>query len=81
MSCECVPVVTKCAALPETVGDVGFLVPWEDVQSASKAIQQALRTPDGKRARERAKNMFSMEIREQGLVRIINGLIRGQRDG
>jgi len=81
MSCECVPVVTKCGALPEVVGDAGFLVPWEDVQSASKAIQQALRAPDGKKARERAKNIFSMEIRERGLVRIVDGLIRGHSDG
>jgi len=80
MSCECVPVVTKCGALPETVGDVGFLVPWEDVQSSSKAIQQALITPDGKKVRERAKNTFSMEIRERGLVRIVDGLIRGKSD-
>jgi glycosyltransferase involved in cell wall biosynthesis len=77
MSCECVPVVTACGALPEIVGDAGFIVPWEDVQSASRAIQQALRTPDGKKARERAMNMFSMEIRERGLVRIVGGLIRG----
>ena len=75
MSCECVPVVTECGALPEIVGDAGFSVPWEDVQSTSTAIRQALRTPDGKKARERARNMFSMEIRERGLVRIVDELI------
>lgn len=81
MSCECVPVVTACGALPEIVGDAGFLVPWGDVRSASRAIQQALRASDGKRARERARSMFSIEIRERGLVRIVDGLIRGQSDG
>ena len=74
MSCGCVPVVADSGALPEVVGDTGVVVPFGDVVSTSKAIQNALRRGDGSNARERAKKMFSGDIRERELVRIINGL-------
>jgi len=76
MSCECVPVVTKAGALPEVVGDTGITVPIGDAQAAARAVREALARPDGKKARERVKGMFDIEIRERELVRIIEGLVR-----
>ena len=75
MSCGCVPVVTSSGALPEVVGDTGFVVPFGDAGATSKAIREAFRSSNGDKARERAKSLFSVSIRERELVRIIDGLI------
>ena len=71
MSCECVPVVTHNAALPEVVGDTGFYVPYGDPKATAEAIKKALNSNKGKEARERIENMFPIERREQDLIRII----------
>lgn len=75
MSCGCVPVVANSGALPEVVGETGFIVPYGDVGLTSKAIQDALRRGDGDKVRERTKSLFSKCIRERELVRIIDRLI------
>lgn len=75
MACECVPVVTDNAALPEVVGDTGFYVSYGDPEATTEAIKEALKSDKGKKAKERIENMFSMERRERELVRIINKLI------
>ncbi len=79
MSCECVPVVTNNAALPEVVGDTGFYVPYGDPNATVEAIKEALKSDKGKKARERIKNMFPMERREYKLVEIIRGLLSGEK--
>jgi glycosyltransferase involved in cell wall biosynthesis len=74
MSSGCVPVVADSGALPEVVGDTGFVVPVGDVVSTSKAIQDALQHGNGDKARRRVKESFSIEARERELVRIIDWL-------
>jgi len=76
MSCECVPVVTNRAALPEVVDDTGFYVPYGDEKATAEAIKKALNSDKGKEARERIKKMFPIERREKELVEIIRGLIK-----
>jgi glycosyltransferase involved in cell wall biosynthesis len=71
MSCECVPVVTDRGALPEVVGDVGFVVPYGDTQATIDAISRALISGTGPAARKRVCDTFSLEQREQELRRII----------
>ena len=71
MSCECVPVVTDRGALPEVVGDVGFVVPYGDVQATADAISEALASDMGPAARERVCSTFSVESRGEKLRRII----------
>lgn len=75
MSCMCVPVVTSLGALPEVVGDAGFIVPYGDSEATVKAIREALATEDGWRARERVEKMFSIEIRERELVRLLDEMV------
>lgn len=72
MSCMCVPVITDVGALPEVVGDTGFIVPYGDVGATVKAIQKALAGGDGRSARERAEKQFSIEIRERDLVKLLD---------
>ena len=72
MACECVPVVTNNAALPEVVGDTGFYVPYSDPKATAEAIKRALKSDKGKEARDRIKKMFPIERREKELIEIIN---------
>lgn len=74
MSSGCIPVVTRAGALPEVVGDTGIFVPYGDVEATTKAIHEALKRTDGDKVRERAKKLFSIDIREREFVRIIEGL-------
>jgi glycosyltransferase involved in cell wall biosynthesis len=71
MCCECVPVVTNNAALPEVVGDTGFYVPYGDPEATAEAIKKAFKSGKGKEARERIENMFAIKRRESELIRII----------
>lgn len=71
MSCECVPVVTDRGALPEVVGDLGFVIPYADTRATVDAISRALISDAGPAARKRVCDTFSVEQREQELRRII----------
>jgi glycosyltransferase involved in cell wall biosynthesis len=74
MSCECVPVATERGALPEVVGDVGFYAHYRDPESTARAIEMALTSGNGSKARERIVSAFPKSKRETMLVEIINDL-------
>ncbi|KLK87735.1 glycosyl transferase family 1 [Methanoculleus sediminis] len=71
MSCECVPVVTDRGALPEVVGDVGFVVPYGDAEAAAAAIVRASQSSGGKAARARVEKEFSLQERVQKIRSVI----------
>lgn len=71
MSCECVPVVTDRGALPEVVGDVGFVVPYGDTEATAAAILEGLRSDRGRAARIRVQEEFSFEERREKIREII----------
>ncbi len=75
MSSGCAPVVASSGALPEIVGDSGFVVPYGDVEATVRAVREALEKGDGRKARERAERMFSIQIREREIVRVVNELM------
>jgi len=60
MSCGCIPVVTDRDALPEVVGDCGYVVPYGDVDATRKAILKALESKDMIKSKHRAL-LFSKE--------------------
>jgi glycosyltransferase involved in cell wall biosynthesis len=76
MACGCIPVVTDRDALPEVVGDVGFIVPYGDVEKTRKAIRSALlSTPaDIQAVRDRAK-IFSIERRNIEVKKMLEDVI------
>jgi len=79
MCCECIPVVTRNAALPEVVGDTGFYVPYGDEKATAEAIKEALNSSaGGKKARVRIENMFSLEKREKRLINEIESVLKGR---
>lgn len=71
MACECVPVATNNAALPEVVGGTGFYVPYGDSKATAEAIEKALQSDKGEEARERVKRLFPIERREKEIIDII----------
>lgn len=76
MLCSCIPVVTDKYALPEVVGNCGFIVPYWEEKKAIDAIKKALETSMqlGKEARKRITENFSMQNREKNLVKVIEEL-------
>ncbi|MDW8040703.1 MAG: glycosyltransferase family 4 protein [Nitrososphaerota archaeon] len=76
MACGCVPVVTKRYALPEVVGDTGFYVPYNNPKATAEAIQKALKSNKGEKARERIQRKFSLKTREEKLVKQITNLFQ-----
>lgn len=76
MLCECVPVVTRNAALPEVVGDTGFYCNYKDTHGTVLAIKKAFNSGKGKAARKRITTLFSIKMREKKIVSIIGSQIR-----
>lgn len=75
MLCGCVPVVTDRGALPEVVGPIGQRVPYGAVDATVEAIQAALESRDGGRARARMEEMFSLRRRAEGLSNEVKQLL------
>jgi glycosyltransferase involved in cell wall biosynthesis len=75
MSCQCIPVVTYNAALPEVVGDCGYYVPYGDPKATAEAIAKALGSNEGEKARNRIIKDFSIQKREEKLVWEIKQLV------
>ena len=76
MACGCIPVVTDRDALPEVVGDVGFIVPYGDIEKTRDAIRLALlSTPaDIKAVRDRAR-MFSIQRRNNEVKKMLEEIV------
>ena len=71
MLCECIPIVTRRGALPEVVGDTGFYAEYGNVEETMNAIQMAIKSKKGKKAKERIIKRFSSEMREKKLKEIV----------
>jgi glycosyltransferase involved in cell wall biosynthesis len=76
MACGCIPVVTDRDALPEVVGNVGFIVPYGDIEKTRNAIRLALlSTPsDSQAVRDRART-FSIERRNSEVKKMLDDII------
>jgi len=78
MLCGCIPVVTACGALPEVVGDIGYYVPYGDIETTAKAVKRALKDGDaqGEKARKKIEEEFPIEKRQKKLIEVISRLQR-----
>jgi len=66
MASGCVPVVANRYAMPETVGDTGYLTPFNDPPALAQAIREALAHPEkGLAARQRVLDRFTLAHRRQ----------------
>ena len=71
MNYGCIPVVARVGAMPEIVGEVGFICTYGDAKEAEKAIASALQSIDEMAVRKRAAVSFSRQEREEKLIRLI----------
>ena len=73
---ECIPVVSNCFALPEVVGDAGYLVKPGNLEDLREKIAIALEDGEetGKKARIRVQTLFSIEQRRNALLSLIDSL-------
>ncbi|MBL0127280.1 MAG: glycosyltransferase family 4 protein [Flavobacteriales bacterium] len=68
MLCGCVPIVSKVAALPEIVGDTGFIVEHRNVDELQRTIEAALGSESlrkGEAARKRIKDRYPLSTRSR----------------
>jgi glycosyltransferase involved in cell wall biosynthesis len=80
MSYECIPVLTRLAALPEVGGDVAVYVDSPDAPALAEGVREAmrLRAADparGAAARRRVEGLFPLELRGQRLVGVLEELL------
>jgi glycosyltransferase involved in cell wall biosynthesis len=77
MSCGCVPVVSPYGALPEVVGDAGYILKQLDPDHAAEILGRAMRAPNEAhdRARARVVDCFDTRLRAEKLYRLIDELM------
>jgi glycosyltransferase involved in cell wall biosynthesis len=75
MLCGCVPIGSNVFAIPEIIGNTGFIVPKRSVENLAEQIQLALQHTDqeslSKAARTRIIEKFPLESREISLIKAI----------
>jgi glycosyltransferase involved in cell wall biosynthesis len=72
MLCECVPVVSNIASLPEVAGNCGFYIDRFSPKELADKIKEALNHPElGKLARKRIIEQFPLEKRREELLRVV----------
>jgi glycosyltransferase involved in cell wall biosynthesis len=81
MLCECIPVVTKVAALPEVVGECGFFLSGRSPEKLAVLIKRGMESePElGRRARQRIASRFPLKRRETNLLQAVEGLMKSRR--
>lgn len=68
MLCECIPIGSDVAAIPNIIGDTGFVLKQKDVQLLDALIDQALESQDadlGHEARKRIMQKYPVDEREK----------------
>lgn len=78
MLAGCVPVVVDRGALPEVVGDVGFVAPYGDLQQVGRFIEIALSsdTHARKLVSQRIATVFSLDARRRSLLKALGEIGR-----
>jgi glycosyltransferase involved in cell wall biosynthesis len=76
MLAGCIPVVTAAGALPEVVGDAGVVVGPEP-EAIAEGVRRALELRPEARAAARARiaSTFPLQIRRDGLLGLVEGLL------
>jgi len=76
MSSGCVPVVADRYAMPEVVGDTGYIVPFNDPAAIARAVTVALTHPEkGIAARQRVLANFTPAQRQRLLCEELEGAL------
>jgi len=76
MLCECVPIITRNGALPEVIGDTGYIVRYRDAQPIASIVLKAMEAAQSERNKisRQIELNFSLEKRENHLRQIISSI-------
>lgn len=74
MLCECVPVGTNIPGIKSAIGDTGYYVQYGSENETVIAINKALSSEDGYKARLRIIQLFPLSRRKTDLVNLIENL-------
>lgn len=79
MLCECVPIGSNIAAIPEIIGNCGFLLQERDPQKLVELIQETVKRTDlralGKDARNRIRQNFGLGSRALKITHIFKTML------
>lgn len=78
MLCECIPIVSDVGAMPEIIGDSGFIVKKRDIALLKKIIEEAIKCNKqalSKKAKKRIEENYTLEKREKKLLALSQSLI------
>ncbi len=74
MACNCVPLVSDKGALPEVVGDVGYIVPYGNNHEIYSSLMKIINEPLNKNIRQRVIDKFNIKFREDALIKVIDNV-------
>ena len=75
MLLECIPVGSNVNGIPDAIGDTGIVIKHRKVEELEAGIIEALKMNTGKIARQRVLDQFSISMREEKILKIINKII------
>lgn len=75
MLLKCVPVVSDRGSLPEVIGEAGFVAAYGNYAQAAQAIEEALRSSLGEKARQRIIDRFPLEKRRALLLNLVSSVL------
>jgi glycosyltransferase involved in cell wall biosynthesis len=75
MACGCVPVVTDRGALPEVVGDAGYVIGHDEAGDLPDILRRAYDPELGERARKRVVERYDISVRTRAVLASVGRLI------
>lgn len=75
MLLECIPVGSNVNGIPDAIGDTGVVIKHRKVEELEAGIIDALKMNTGKAARQRVFDQFSISLREEKILDVLNKLI------
>jgi glycosyltransferase involved in cell wall biosynthesis len=74
MLCECIPVGSNVNGIPDAIGDTGIIVFQREIGALTEAVNKAMTLDTGDQAREHTLSLFSMELREERILKAFSGI-------
>ncbi len=78
MLCGCIPIGSDVTAIPDIIGDTGFIVAKRDIDSLEASIRKAIDSPKvalSSKARRRISQYYTYERRKSEMLVLLNSLI------
>jgi glycosyltransferase involved in cell wall biosynthesis len=71
MNYGCIPVISKAGAMPEIIGETGFMSEIGNFESATDVLNKAIKSDRSEEIRKRVESIFSIHRREEEIITLI----------